>query len=316
MLRQQYTRLTKAGQSNHRPVRWTAMVVSVFGDESSDETKERVFSVSAIVGTDDEWATAESAWRLATKGEVFHAADWEHEGRLDDYKAAAVALASSPVAGFAWSMDLAAYREFFTDTLPDVAYYLMFTKAINGVSREWRLWNDRVRATPEGRDPIISRVEFTFDHRKQSEGTAGSIYSTFINQPEWRESTLLDTKVSFESRSNPRIQMADLIAREGMKDLDRFLGPVKYPERKSKIALAAKNHFRFLEFRRDYFEKYAQVMADLERNDSDFNAESYGKWLYDTGRVQGDHVHDTMTNRAVFMAWLDSRDLRKKRDAS
>ena len=47
------------------------MVVSIFGDESSDESHERVFSVSGLVGTDAEWAEADALWMKATRGEEF-----------------------------------------------------------------------------------------------------------------------------------------------------------------------------------------------------------------------------------------------------
>ena len=51
------------------------MVLSVFGDESADETKQRVFAMSGVFGLESEWLRAESAWTALTKGEVFHAAD-------------------------------------------------------------------------------------------------------------------------------------------------------------------------------------------------------------------------------------------------
>jgi hypothetical protein len=280
------------------------MLISVYGDASADETQQRVFSVSAILGTRDEWAGADALWRDATRGEVFHAADWEREGRHAGYKAAAIALAKSPVAGLAWTMDLAAFKEFFPNQLPDAAYFACLTKAINGIGREWRKWNERVMADPDCGDPFVDRVVFTFDRRQQSNGAAGHLYSTFINQPEWRESTLLDNKVSFACRTNPMIQMADLLAREGMKELDRHVGPIHYPERKSKSALARDDHFRFIEFRRDYFQRWAEHMPDLER-ETGFTGESYRKWLFDTGRVQNGRPHDNWANRALFMAFLD-----------
>ena len=79
----------------HRVKRTIRIVISVFGDESSDETHERVFSVAGLVGTDAEWAEADALWAKATRGEEFHAAEWEHAKRFDDYKAAAQALIAS-----------------------------------------------------------------------------------------------------------------------------------------------------------------------------------------------------------------------------
>ena len=57
------------------------MILSVFGDESADETKQRVFAISGVFGLESEWLRAEAAWTALTNGEVFHAADWEYAGR-------------------------------------------------------------------------------------------------------------------------------------------------------------------------------------------------------------------------------------------
>jgi hypothetical protein len=276
------------------------MVISVVGDESSDETHERVFAISAVVGNDEEWGAAESAWLEATRGEEFHAAAWEHAKRFDDYKAATIALASSPVAGIIMTMDLQAFRAAVPDQLPDAGYYACFMKVISGISREWRLWNERVIADPSSGDPLVSRVEFTFDDRKESASNAGHLYSAFLRQPDWKTERLLGANVAFDSRKNPRIQMADLVAREGMKELDRKVGSKQYAERRSKVALEARGHFRFIEFHRDYFDRLASFTANLETAEG--FGRQYGQWLLDTGRVQNGHVHDTWANRATFFS--------------
>jgi len=200
------------GKANH------PMVISIFGDESSDETHERVFSVSDLVGTDAAWAEADALWMKATRGEEFHAAEWEHARRFDDYKATTQALISSQVAGIAMSIDLAAFRSVIPDQLPDAGYYACLTKLISGMSREWHLWNERATGNPDSGDPLVSEVRFTFDHRKESASNAGRIYSAIKNIDKPERSKLLGADVSFDSRKNPRIQMADLVAREAMKD--------------------------------------------------------------------------------------------------
>jgi hypothetical protein len=96
-----------------------AMVISIFGDESSDESHERVFSVSGLVGTDDEWVEADALWKAATQGEEFHAAEWEHAKRFDDYKAATQALIASHVAGIV--MSISNVRLMLTDLTPCAA---------------------------------------------------------------------------------------------------------------------------------------------------------------------------------------------------
>lgn len=153
------------------------MLVSIFGDESSDETHQRVFSVSGLVGTDDEWAEAEALWKEGTRGEEFHAAEWAHAKRDDDYKAATQALIKSRVAGVVMSMDLVAFRGVIPDQLPDAGYYACFSKLIEGMSREWHLWNERAIANPKNGDPLVTEVRFTFDDRKESASNVGCIYA-------------------------------------------------------------------------------------------------------------------------------------------
>jgi hypothetical protein len=51
----------------------------MFGDESADETKSRVFAVACVVGSEDEWALAVREWLRRTRGKQFHANKCESE---------------------------------------------------------------------------------------------------------------------------------------------------------------------------------------------------------------------------------------------
>jgi hypothetical protein len=238
-------------------VEWvTVMVLSVFGDESADETKERVFAISGLFGNEAEWQAAEEAWVALTKGEVFHAADWEYARRLDEYKALALALAASPIAGVSYAVDLAAFESLYPDTLREAPYLKCFSRLVKDAATNAEAMN-RYRS-----EAVISKLEFTFDNRPETEYSAARLYSNMLDEPNWSPADLLASKVSFESRTNPRIQMADMIARECMKDLDRLVGPTKFPERRSKIELAKDNHFRF--FRLD--------MAELQHDTNERRA--------------------------------------------
>jgi len=274
-------------------------VISVFGDESSDETHERVFSLSGLIGNQAEWAEADQLWARATGAEEFHAADWEHAKRFDDYKAATQALIASHLAGISMSVDLAAYRSAIPDQLVDVGYYICFTKLVSGITREWHRWNERVTADPQCGDPVVSQVRFTFDHRKESASNAGRVYAAIKGIDPPARTKLLGTDVSFDSRKNPRIQMADLVAREAMKDLDRRVGPKQYAKRKSMIALQEGDRFKFVEFGRDYFEQLVEYVAEVDRSE-DYQRR-YSQWLTHTGRVQNGHPHDTWPNRVAFL---------------
>lgn len=283
------------------PQKVQLVIFSVFGDESADETNQRVFAVSGIVGNAAEWKAAEAAWVERTKGIEFHATECEYEGNFELYKDLAQILAKSYIAGCSVSLDLIAFREILPTALPDVGYYQCLSKVLTAHATMAREWNQRVESNPDCGDPLIE-LEFTFDHRIQSEGNAGTLYSAFVNMPEWKENLLLDSKISFESRKNPRIQMADMIAREAMKDLDRKIGPEQFPERKSKIALAGDGHFKFIELGREHILLIKQLAEEQKA------AHGYLEWLQKTKRVQNGRPHDNWGNRFAYFAWLDSRD--------
>ena len=143
----------------------------------------------------------------------------------------------------------------------------------------------------------ISQVEYTVDNRPEVQSSAARLYSSFINERRWGPSSLLASQLSFEGRTNPRLQMADMIAREGMKDLNRLVGPVNFPERRSKIALAKDNHFRFIVLGGDDFERERAKVAVLERDGS--SAAAYYEWLQRKG------AQDTWDNKARFLAQFE-----------
>jgi hypothetical protein len=68
------------------------------------------------------------------------------------------------------------------------------------------------------------------------------------------------------------------------------------------IALEESEHFKFVEFRRDYFERLVDYVAQVDQ-DEDYQRR-YSRWLTDTGRVQNGHAHDTWPNRVAFLVLM------------
>ena len=275
------------------------MIFSVFGDESADETKQRVFAVSGVIGTEEEWAIAEEAWLRQTNGEIFHAADWEYAGRKDDYKALTQVLTSVPIAGVVYALDLVAFNAVFPNTLRESCYMKCFSRVVLDVAGNAERFNNQLS------DPDkVTKVEFTFDNRPETEFSAARAYASFMNEPEWSAASLLADKISFQCRSNPRIQMADLIAREGMKELDRRVGPVSFPERKSKIALEQSGHFRFFSLDREFLEAERVRQAELEKDG--VSEAAYHAWLTRKG------AQDTWDNKVRFLEYIDAEARRSR----
>lgn len=285
----------------------------LFGDESADETKQRVYAVSGLLGTDHEWKLAEEAWLARTGGNVFHATECEtehahdpdpnkHKENLALYKDLTGILANGFVAGISMALDLVSFREFFPDAPADAPYFKCVSDVLTVFSNLTRENNAK---SPEEWEFGEGHIDFTFDDRRESRHDAGLLYTAFLNQPEWaNNNACLGAKLSFDTRENPRIQMADLIAREAMKELDRKVGPVKRRQRKSWVALQGAGKFKFQERDRAYCQRWRDGMGKLAA-ETGMTSEGYSKWLADTGRVQNGRPHDNMANRIEYFAILD-----------
>jgi len=315
------TESPRVGTILNRRSKWAAMILSVFGDESADETMQRVFAISGVVGSEREWELAVKAWTERTRGREFHAKECEteyaydpdrtkHKENLALYKDLTQILAKSYLAGVCIALDLTSRREVFGDALADMEYYKCLADVLNELTIMANKFNEQIASSEHPEDEPVS-LEFTFDHRKQSEGNAGTLYSAFINQPEWADTYLLGTKISFDCRTNPRIQMADLLARESMKDLDRSVGEARKP-RDSFRALKETGKFVFIQRDRAYFQEWHDRMSQLKA-ESGMNEQDYVNWLIETGRVQDGRVHDNWGNRFQYYVWSDNRKALSRR---
>jgi hypothetical protein len=245
----------------------------VYGDESMDETQQRVCAVAGIIGTEEQWKALEWEWVRFTDGCPFHAnagdsdhgdyatrAHWNNKAL---YRDLTVLLANSGLCGVGKVIDLAAKQTIFPES-EDLAYYTAFQRVIADLVKFAQLWGDA--------------AEFTFDMRMESEHNAGFLYGSLReNEPEWTAS--LAKKISFEfAKDNPRIQIADLLAREAMKMLDNEIGPVKRKIRKSWLALAKTGRFKIDAFSVDWFESLKRKMPEFETQ-LNMNRDDYMEWL-------------------------------------
>lgn len=269
-------------------------MLSVFGDESADETEQRVFAVSAVIGSEEAWRLAESAWLARTGGKIFHATDCEsefandpdrskHKANLELYADLTKIIATSYLFGGGVALDLAAHRECFPGVPNDAGYYKCFT--------------DIIRWTVEKTAQFAEPIEYTFDRRQKSEHNAGALYGLLVNMPEWESNLFMRTKVSFDCNRNPRIQMADLVARETMKALDNQVGPIRRDVRKAMIALATSGGFFFEIMGREYCASWRDQMPVLMAQIG-FTEQGLSAWLGSQG------LTDNWTNRFTYLGWL------------
>jgi len=256
----------------------------VYGDESMDQTQDRVCAVAGVIGTEDQWNWIEPIWIDRTGGIPFHANDcegnWEDfaakdgedrneavQRNKDLYRDLTILLAKSGLGGFASVIDLAAQRRAFPSPYDPPLYYQGLMDVI-----------EAMRNAAADRNDI---AKITFDNRKESQFNASVVYA-YLQESGLYWSNHLDSKIEFESsRKNPRIQVADLFAREAMKKLDNALvAPAgKDPRvRRSWEALNATRHFEVKIYGEKYFSGLTKKMEHFGRI-TGVTENDYAEWI-------------------------------------
>jgi hypothetical protein len=120
------------------------------------------------------------------------------------------------------------------------------------------------------------------------------------NKSDWENRSLMGSAINFATRDNARIQMADLVAREAMKDLDNQIGPTKRRRRKSITTLFTDGHFNFGVIDRSYCAGWRASMDRFE-TEQGIGGKSLGAWLSENG------LADNWSNRIRYITLLESR---------
>jgi hypothetical protein len=246
---------------------------TVFGDESADAQKKRVFAVAGLFGNAKDWQEFESEWFERTGGKVFHAADCEsdrkefsgiaHADNLRLYKDLTHILCKSRLLGFCVAIDLAGHRVVFPGVPDDIPYYMCFRDVIRRCAKHAYLSIEQ------------EQVRFVFDSRIESNQNAGMLYDYMANLAEWKYSSVFE-EVTFETRhKHIGIQAADLVAREGMKDFDNVLLGNPRPRRRSMQVLVDAHRFGFDFYHGEAFDDFRKRhAADIAKSGAD-----YARWL-------------------------------------
>lgn len=277
--------------SQCEPVQMEAILIYVYGDESMDESFQRVCSVGGLVGSQSQWETIERKWILRTGGLEFHANDCDsdqgaymgkdhHKENKSLYKDLTTMLAESGLQGFAVAIDILGMNEVFpSPTLHERMYFRGFI--------------DVIEAMQNHASSVGEMAEVTFDTRPQSDHNAATLYGQMRETNiGWKES--LAPKISFQCSTDPRIQMADLFAREAMKDLDNKTGPVKRGTRRSWAALKDTGRFNSHVLGKDHFQ---ELHDEFYRPGTDYRE---GPVEYDTW-LKAKHRQHNDTNFLVFL---------------
>ena len=86
-------------------------MLSVYGDDSADETQQRVFAVAGLIGTEHDWNDIKQKWNGRTGGITFHAKNCDsdfgdfannpHKENKALYRDLTLILADSGIGGYA-----------------------------------------------------------------------------------------------------------------------------------------------------------------------------------------------------------------------
>jgi hypothetical protein len=278
---------------------------SVFGDESHDEGKKRVFAVAGVFGTQKEWDDIGAKWLARTGGTIFHAAECEsdagdfaavpHTDNLKLYADLTKLIAESPLNGYGVAVDLISQNEVFppSDLPDDVSYYKCFAEVLLHFAEQTFHKDSNEIA------------EFTFDRRLETQHNATVLYDYMAIMPEWRFHPYIKGEVGFASRKVIGIQIADLVVRETMKDLDNQIGPKKRDTRRSFLALEETGCFEFKVYDKSHFEALRKTIDDMESVAGAFSQRGYREWLTQQ------NIMDNYSSRVRYLTYFEAMERQK-----
>ena len=265
----------------------------VYGDESSDQKRNRIYAVVGIIGTQEEWDNLEIKWIKRTGGKIFHAADCDsdqgdfknnsHKDNKKLYIDLTNILASSPLMGFGVAIDLKGFKINFPEMTNDDSYYYCFVRLLRYFANMTSYYLTKEKA------------KYIFHNNLDTSMNAATIFDFIAKIPEWNYKNYL-SGIAFESSEKVGIQVADLFARETMKHFDNIFGPVQRPTRIPMQILRATERFKI-----DYSSKYdfENYLKQLDK-DTAIKKEDYDKWLKDN------KINDSASNKIRYLAYLDS----------
>lgn len=251
----------------------------VYGDDSADETQQRVCAIGIVFGPESLWERIEPDWKERNGDIPFHARDcesnWGHYKNIPHsetkalYRDLSIMLANSGLGGFGVAVDLAAERSVFPNS-PPIAYYKCFAEVLQAV-KEY--------VTPRG-----LRTAVEFDISNENKFNAGLMYD-IIRQNERQFFEHFEPKITFAPASEyPRLQLADLMAFESMKAMDNEFGPVKRDPRKSWITLRSTGRFDVMGYSQEWFEWLKREGLQLLETTYEYGESDYIKWLEQQNR--------------------------------
>ncbi len=237
-----------------RPI---AVMLTVYGDESHDGKMKRVYAIAGLIGTREQWDVLKAQWLEATGGMEFHSTDCEagkgdfkdipENERVRLHRKLAAIIANSGIKGFGYAIDIEGFRKVAPKSIPKNApYYNCFAGVVRYLARV---------ARPK-------QVEFIFHQQIEVQYNAGHIYNFLVTKKGWEKyTTHMKGIVAFAPSTEPEIQVADLVARETMKDCLYYLSDREY-RNISFRSLVDSGRFYFVNYTGESFASFSALYVD------------------------------------------------------
>ena len=260
------------------------ILYNVYGDESHDGRASIIYVVSGLFGDDADWDTATSAWTEITKGKEFHAREWASP---PEYRALCRVICNSKLIAFAAGMDLTEYQTIFPNPVDQLPYYFCFYKVV-----------EHMAGIAYGCIPR-EKVKFTFDRNLDVKHNATFLYDSLIKVPEFQHWDMLADKPEFSTRKDPRIQMADMVARESMNWLRTTVTGNAATRTTCLASLVESHRLHWHQFDRTYFaQRVAHVQKLVEQGHPIGNFEQWRR---------AHNCQDTTENRTRYQVEIDEK---------
>ncbi len=220
-----------------------------------------------------------SVWLKRTGGKIFHATDAEFENNHNLIEDLSNIIVRTKLEGWGVGIDLKSYRYFFPDKLDDKEPYLKCFEKV-------------VRHFAKKAFEIKQKVKFTFHINQKIQYNATYLYNCMVNQPDYEYSKYLFGELGFADNSIISIQVACFFAREIMKHIDNFIGPVERPTRKSMQSLLETGRFECNIIEDRYWQGLIMDIISPKSN-LNINYDNYREWL-NRHRLSSDNLSNQL----------------------
>jgi len=153
-------------------------MMTFFGDDSADETKQRVFAVAGLFAGDDVRGPLVDKWTARTGGIPFHSTDCDsdrgdyagldHHEKKILYRDLTQILAASGAFGFGVALDIRGFKAVYPDLQDEMIYLKAFFETILYISQT-------------AKKDFSDGVKFIFDCRTESNHSASLLYDIVVN---------------------------------------------------------------------------------------------------------------------------------------